>query len=74
MQKGDMLDMDKINSLPHPLWFGEWPAHTICVQTGLMHLDVCGMFDNHHFASYVSFKDAEGNEHFTEDFYLEGSP
>lgn len=71
----DLLDMEKINSLPHPLsaWhLGRfWPIHDIDVQTGLMRIDACGMLDVLHFGGLIQFRDSDGKIHDPEDFYLE---
>jgi hypothetical protein len=39
---GDILDLQYINSLPQPLWLGDFPVVRIDVQTGLMAIDACG--------------------------------
>lgn len=71
----DLLDMAYINSLPQPLWAGtwghNWPVYDICVQTGLMRLDVCGKLDITHIDKHITVKDATGKVHYTGDLYLD---
>jgi hypothetical protein len=75
----DLLLMDKINALPHPLfveisrgWW--WPVHDIDVETGLLRIDVVGKLDVHHFGGMLKLRDANGVEYNTDDFYNEDSP
>lgn len=70
----DELRMDYINSLPHPLtvtFFGddEWPLYYVCVETGLMKIDVCGMLENRQFGEVKLVTDADGGKHDAEVFY-----
>jgi len=72
----DLLRMDFINSLPQPLmirrWGREsfdWPVETICPETGLMRIDVCGMLDRLHIDDVAQFKDGDGNIYDVEVFY-----
>lgn len=72
----DLLRLDYINSLPQPFivhqWGGsEWPLHDIDVETGLMHIDVCGMLDLVHIRDVRYFRDAEGVIHDAETFYVD---
>lgn len=72
----DLLDMAYINSLPHPLFAdlgagSIWPMHDICVQTGLVCIDVCGLLQVEHFGGVMRFRDADGKKHSTDDFYLD---
>lgn len=72
----DVLRMEYINSLPHPLmatFFGgdEWPIYYVCVQTGLMKIDVCGMLDNKCFGEVKFITDADGEKHDAEVFYVD---
>lgn len=71
----DLLDMDRLNSLPQPLWVNSsatwWPVHDIDVETGLLRIDVCGMLDVLHFGGITGLRDAHGNEHDPDDFYLD---
>ena len=76
----DLLNMEFINSLPQPLLMQEWgndgddwlwPVIVICVETGLMQIDVCGMTQSKHISDVKRFKDADGNWHQSDDFYLE---
>lgn len=74
----DLLRMDFINSLPHPLFAklhgSEWPVYDICVETGLMRIDACGMLDVLHIGDAFSFKDANGIEYDVDMFYSDYQP
>lgn len=74
----DLLDMAYINSLPQPLFVreggSEWPVHDICVQTGLMRIDACGMLDVTNINKFCTFRDADGFEHSADGFYLGATP
>ncbi len=70
----DKLKMDALNALPHPLlarFIGGdvWPVLDICVETGLMRIDVCGMADRHHFVDVAVIIDGDGGEHAAEQFW-----
>ena len=72
----DILNMEYINSLPQPFLArmaggGEWEVDTICVETGLMKLNVCGMLDNSHISEVIEFTDIDGNKHDPDDFWLD---
>jgi hypothetical protein len=74
----DLLNIDFINSLPQPLWVRQWgrkdfdwPLYEICVETGLMRIDVCGKLDNLHIGDVAQFKDDHGTVYDAEEFYLE---
>lgn len=72
----DLLRMDYINSLPQPLFanlYGgsSWPVESICVQTGLLRIDVCGLLEILHIGDVRTFTDSDGNEHHSETFYNE---
>lgn len=76
--KQDLLNIDFINSLPQPLWVRhwgrkdfDWPLYDICVETGLMRIDVCGKLDNLHIGDVAQFIDDHGTVHDSEEFYLE---
>lgn len=73
----DLLNMQFINSLPQPLWVSSlgswWPVHDIDVETGLFRIDVCGMLDVLHIDRVFAFRDANGNEHDADTFYLEAN-
>lgn len=77
MTMADLLNKAKFDNLPHPLYlrlFGSkqwWPAESICVQTGLTRIDVCGMIDIIEFGGVAQVRDADGNLFEPEDFYLE---
>lgn len=71
----DMLDIKKFNSLPGPVTArivggGEYWIETLCVQTGLMRLDVSGQIDFNEFAMVAMLIDSNGIEHDPDDFYL----
>lgn len=76
----DLLNMAFINSLPQPLYMQEWgdsgddwlwPVTLICVETGFMQIDVCGIPQSKHISDVKRFKDEAGNWHPVDDFYLE---
>ena len=76
--KPDLLNIDFINSLPQPLWVRQWgrkdfdwPLYEICVETGLMRIDVCGKLDNLHIGDVAQFRDDYGTVYDSEEFYLE---
>ena len=74
--KKDILYMDKIQSLPHPLTAilydksGYW-IESLCVQTGCMRLDVCGQSQLSHFDEVMIIKDIDGNLHAPDVFWIE---
>ena len=75
-EDGDKLNAKKFNSLPSPvtarmLGGSEYWIETLCVQTGCMRIDVCGMIDLTNFDSVTMLVDADGNEYEPDDFYLE---
>lgn len=70
----DKLDYDWINSLGQLYaksgsW---WPVYDIEVQCGLVRIDVCGKLDILRMSDISRFKDDNGNEYPTDDFYLDG--
>lgn len=72
----DLLRMDFINSLPQPLWIRQWgrdsfdmPVWDICVETGLIRIDVCGLLDKLHIGDVAEFKDDAGVVYSSEVFY-----
>jgi len=72
----DLLRMDFINSLPQPLWVRQWgrdsfdmPVWDICVETGLIRIDVCGLLDKLHIGDVAEFKDDAGVVYSSEVFY-----
>lgn len=72
----DQLKIDKINRLPHPLtavFYGgdEWEIYSICVETGLMKINVVGMLDNCHFDNVKKIKDIDGGVHDADDFWID---
>jgi hypothetical protein len=76
----DLLNMEAINSLPHPLYAGrgsggiEWPITFICVQTGCCTMDVIGLPENFHLAGLIWLIDADGTRHDPDSFYLDSQP
>lgn len=71
----DLLDMNKINSLPHPLYVRLlsdstwWPLYMVCVETGLLKIDVYGKLDRSEFAEVMELMDSDGGKHDPDDFY-----
>jgi hypothetical protein len=74
----DLLNMDLINALPQPLWVSKngkdwwWPVHDICVQTGLVRIDVSGLLQVDHIADWLYVRDDAGVIHDPDGFYLDG--
>ena len=77
VQKKDILNIDKINSLPQPITailYGDTSGYwieTLCVRTGLMRLDVMGQIDLCHFDDVKMLVDIEGIEHDPDDFWID---
>lgn len=75
--KSDLLLMDKLNSLPHPLigrFCGDshwWEIHDIDVETGLTRINVSGLLEVKHFCELMFIEDANHNLHDPDDFYNE---
>lgn len=76
--KQDLLNMEFINSLPQPLWIRQWgdedfhwPLYDICVEIGLLRIDVCGMLDVLHIGDIAEFRDDVGKTYEADEFYLE---
>lgn len=72
----DKLDLALLNSLPQPLTGcvyggGEWPVLSIDVQSCMVRIDVVGQVDVCRFSDFRRIKDADGNLHDIEKFYLE---
>lgn len=72
----DLLRMDYINSLPHPITvrlLGDkdftYPLHAICVETGCLQFDVYGLLEPSHISEIYAFKDDDGIIHDTDTFY-----
>ena len=70
----DILRMEYINSLPQPFiveqWDGaKWPLIDLCVETGCLRFDVCGMIQPSSIGEIKCFIDACGNRHDPETFY-----
>lgn len=80
-EMSDLLSMERINSLPRPLFINEsskgewwWPVHDIDVETGLLRIDVCGLLEVKHYSDVRRLRDGEHVEHNPEDFYNEDEP
>ena len=70
----DELNMDYINSLPQPfiatiLGGQEFPVYDICVDIGVVRIDVCGLLQRVCMGEIRSIKDANGVVHDPETFY-----
>jgi len=72
----DLLRMDFINSLPQPLWIRQWgdkefmwPVQDLCVESGIVRIDVCGLLQAMHISDIAEFKDDSGAIHDAETFY-----
>ena len=70
---GDRLDINYINSLPQPLWDGEWPVYDIDVQSGLYRIDVCGKLQVKNINYCRTMTDNSGVRHKTSDFELDSN-
>lgn len=76
----DKLRMDYINSLPQPFLArfcgdkSKWQVHDICVETGLIRIDVCGKLDIKHMGEVMEIWDCDGASHDPDDWYAEGTP
>ena len=68
----DILDMEKINRLPHPLTNRDgYFIETICVQTGLARIDVHGQIDLSTIYDIGVITDADGFDHDVDQFYID---
>ena len=74
----DLLNIEKINALPHPLAAVQWgggswsfPVHDIDVETGMMRIDVCGLLQVTHFSEVKFLRDGDGIDHDSDIFYIE---
>lgn len=72
-----LLNMELINSLPQPLWVSEngkdwwWPVIDMCVETGLVRIDVCGRSQANHIDYWSYVRDDAQVIRETFDLYLE---
>lgn len=77
IEDNDLLLMDKINALPHPLMIRGfshdywWPVIDIEVQTGLYRIDVCGMVECRQMSSCGQIMDGSGKVHYVDEFYVD---
>lgn len=72
----DRIDLEKINSLEHPLiarMYGgdRWPVHDIDVETGLIRIDVCGKLQTKNFAEVSHLYEANNKPHVAHKFYVD---
>jgi|SRR5688572_7795998 len=71
----DKLKMDAINALQQPLFAirsgDSWPIHYICVQTGLVRIDVVGKLQTIQFGELLAIEDGNGDRHDADGFYIE---
>lgn len=70
----DLLDLEKLDSLPHPLVARilggqEFEIQVVCVATGAMRIDVCGMHQCGQFSDVMALIDADGFEHDPDEFW-----
>lgn len=76
----DLLRMDLINALPHPLQIREfshdwwWPLIDIDVQSGLYRIDVCGLSQTKQVGGCDQIMDDAGNIHDIDIFYTDSEP
>jgi len=72
----DLLDIVKFNSLPGPITAimaggDEHWISLLCVETGLMHLDIQGQTDLAEFGGVIMLKDINGVEYDPDTFYTD---
>ncbi len=70
--EGDKLNFDMINDAGQ-LYADGWPIYEVCVQTGLMKIDVCGKLDRLHWSDVVRLTDENNRELDKYSFYLENA-
>lgn len=68
--EGDILNFDMINAAGQ-LYADGWPIYEVCVQTGLMKLDVCGKLDNARWSEIIKLTNDNGEDLDSDSFYLE---
>ena len=73
----DILNMKLINSLPQPFYIRllgykkiMWPVESICVETGMARIDVCGMLQATHISEFSFMQTADGDVIDIESLYL----
>lgn len=71
-----LLRIDFINSLPQPLWIRQWgdkefmwPVQDMCVESGIVRVDVCGRLQAMHISDIAEFKDDSDTIYDAEVFY-----
>lgn len=75
----DILRLDYINSLPQPFLaelLGDKEGYgaeviLICVETGLMQLNICGRIDRCHISDVSTFVDMAGVRHDPDSFWAD---
>lgn len=72
----DLLRMDYINSLPQPflatlLGGSQYELESICVETGLLRIDVCGKLQCMEISDITCFTDMDGVKHDPDEFYTD---
>lgn len=77
----DLLNMERINALPQPLFMREygshawwWPVNDIEVGTGLLRIDVCGLLEVKHIGDVAQIRDADGILHDPDTLYSDYEP
>jgi hypothetical protein len=77
VMSNDLINIVKFNSLPPPVTArliangGDYWIESLCVQTGIMRLDVYGQIDIEDFIMCAELIDSNGVSHNPEDFYNE---
>lgn len=73
----DLLKINSFNRLQHPLFCrfagdsSDSLIETVCVQTGLMRIDVYGKIDHRHIGEVMEIVDGDGNRYDVDDFYID---
>ena len=72
-KEGDVIRIDEFDKLPAPVTArlldgGEYWIESICVETGLMRLDICGLIQIEDFVMVETLIDANDVEHDAEEF------
>lgn len=70
----DLLNLEKINSLLHPLQVkliggDSWELLYVCVETGCLTINVCGMLQHGHIEDVSKLIDGDGTEYDIDEFY-----
>lgn len=70
----DLLNMEKINSLGPimgELSSGVYDIESVCVETGLCRVNVCGLVQLNYWRDFYRILDWDENEYETDSFYLD---